>query len=81
MPHLTKSRCSRWHLWLLPTHLYWLSTTNTNGKTSSRVSRKTNPTSSNLNNPTPLWLMLAIALSCASGCLVIYLLLKLPLRL
>ncbi|WP_199306765.1 hypothetical protein [Anabaena sphaerica] len=34
----------------------------------------------NNSNPTPLWLMLAIALSCASGCLVIYRLLKLPQR-
>ncbi|WP_413171525.1 hypothetical protein [Anabaena azotica] len=49
-------------------------------KPAAAVSQETNTTSSNLNNPTPLWLMLAIALSCASGCWVIYRLLKLPQR-
>jgi hypothetical protein len=49
-------------------------------KPAAVVSEEANATSSNLNNPTPLWLMLAIALSCASGCLVIYRLLKLPQR-
>ncbi|MBE9237311.1 MAG: hypothetical protein VKL60_15620 [Sphaerospermopsis sp.] len=44
------------------------------------VSKKENVLSSNINNPTPLWLMLAIALSCASGCWVIYRILKLPQR-
>ncbi|MBK1988728.1 hypothetical protein A0J48_014475 [Sphaerospermopsis aphanizomenoides BCCUSP55] len=44
------------------------------------VREKINTTPSNLNNPTPLWLMLAIALTCASGCWVIYRLLKLPQR-
>lgn len=44
------------------------------------VSEKENTTSSNISNPTPLWLMLAIALSCASGCWVIYRILKLPQR-
>jgi hypothetical protein len=44
------------------------------------VTEEANTISSNSSNPTPLWLMMAIALSCASGCLVIYRLLKLPLR-
>jgi hypothetical protein len=44
------------------------------------ISQQNITTSSNNGNPTPLWLMFAIALSCASGCLVIYFLLKLPQR-
>lgn len=44
------------------------------------VSEKENTPAANISNPTPLWLMLAIALSCASGCWVIYRILKLPQR-
>ncbi|MBD2692134.1 hypothetical protein [Anabaena catenula] len=35
---------------------------------------------SDTSNATPAWLILAIALTCASGCLVIFRLLKLPQR-
>jgi hypothetical protein len=49
-------------------------------KSPELVSQNKITVSSNNNNPTPLWLMLAIASSCASGCLVIYRILKLPQR-
>ncbi|MEA5578074.1 hypothetical protein [Anabaena sp. UHCC 0451] len=49
-------------------------------KSAEVVSEEPITTSSNHSNPTPLWLMLAIALSCASGCWIIFRLLKLPQR-
>jgi hypothetical protein len=44
------------------------------------VSKKENTISPNINNPTPLWSILAITLSCASGCWIIYRIIRLTER-
>ncbi|WP_071191145.1 hypothetical protein [Trichormus sp. NMC-1] len=49
-------------------------------KTPDLVVKQPMDITSDTSNATPAWLILAIALTCASGCLVIFRLLKLPQR-